>query len=71
MPVQIISNEIDSIQYALDNAKPGSFNVILADDVMKTIQYIKNAQNKSGIIDTDTPLQDNLNTDPVTVPVNK
>lgn len=71
MPVQIISNEFDSIQYALDNAKPGSFNVVLADDVMKTIQYIKNAQEKSGNTDTDYPLQGNLNTDPVIIPVNK
>jgi cyanophycin synthetase len=70
MPVQIISNEFDSIQYALDNAKPGSFNVILADDVMKTIQYIKNAQAKTGDINNG-PRQNNVDTDPVTVPVNK
>jgi len=39
--------------------------------VMKTIQYIKHAQTKSGIVDTNTPLQGNLSTDSVIIPVNK
>lgn len=71
LPVQIISNEFDSIQYMLDHAKPGSFNVVLADDVMKTIEYIKNAQAKEGNTDQPYPFQDQVSTDPVTAPVNK
>ena len=70
IPVQIISNEFDSIQYALDNAKPGSFNVILADEVLKTIEYIKNAQLKTGSVNAEILPQPAI-PGPVTVPVNK
>lgn len=69
LPVQIISNEMDCVQYALDNARKGSFIVLLADEVLKTIDYVKQAQSKSthttGSIG-HTPL-----TDPVIIPVNK
>ena len=70
IPVQIISNELDSIQYALDNAKPGSFNVILADGVLKCIEYVKNAQLKNGYSNTGS-VQNNITVVPVTTPVNK
>ena len=71
IPVHIISNEIDSIQYALDNAKPGSFNVILADDVLKTIQYIKNAQLKTTHNNSIDTLPNNTISDAVSIRVNK
>lgn len=70
IPVQIISNELDSIQYALDNAKPGSFNVILADDVLKTIEYIKNVQSKTGNTDSTMPQLPVIPV-PVILPLNK
>ncbi len=49
IPVQIISNEMDCVQYALDNAKEGSFIVLLADDVFKSIEYVKQAQRKTAV----------------------
>lgn len=71
MPVQIISNEFDSVQYALDHAQSGSFTVILADDVLKTIDYLKHAQAKVVQPQPDRPVQGDFSADNISVPVNK
>lgn len=71
MPVQIISNEFDSVQYALDHAQSGSFTVILADDVLKTIDYLKHAQAKIAQPQPDRPVQGDFSADNISIPVNK
>ncbi len=46
MPVKVISDEIESIQYALDNAVKDSFITICADKIASTIRFISEAQMK-------------------------
>lgn len=40
-PVIIISDEIASIQYAIDNARTGEFIFVCADDVQNTLSYVQ------------------------------
>lgn len=46
MPIKVISNEIEAIQYALDHAVKDAFITICADKIGSTIQYISEAQVK-------------------------
>lgn len=46
MPVKVISNEIESIQYALDNAVKDAFITICADKIGSTIRFVSEAQVK-------------------------
>ncbi|HYK44353.1 MAG TPA: cyanophycin synthetase [Parafilimonas sp.] len=38
--INIISDELEAIQYAMDNAKKGSFIVLLSDKVQESIEYV-------------------------------
>lgn len=40
-PVIIISDEIESIQYAIDNARTGEFIFVSVDDVQNTLSYVE------------------------------
>jgi cyanophycin synthetase len=48
--VKIISDEIKSIQYAIDNAKNGEFIFVFADDIQKILAYIEQQVNKENIL---------------------
>ena len=39
--VSIISNEIESIQYAIDNAQTGEFIFVCVDDIQNTLAYVQ------------------------------
>ena len=39
--ISIISNEIESIQYAIDNAKTGEFIFVCVDDIQNTLAYVQ------------------------------
>ena len=38
--VSIISNELESVQYAIDNAQTGDFIFVCVDDIQNTISYV-------------------------------
>ena len=40
--ITVISDEIEAIQYAIDNAKKGDFIVLCTDEIANSINYIKN-----------------------------
>ncbi len=42
--VHVISNENESIQYAIDHAPPGALVLVCADHVQETLEMVKNAQ---------------------------
>ena len=44
--VSIISNEIESIQYAIDHAQFGEFIFVCADDIQNTLIYVQEQINK-------------------------
>lgn len=44
--VRIISDEIESIQYAIDNAATGEFIFVCADDIQNTLAYMQEQINK-------------------------
>lgn len=46
IPVKIISDEIEAIQYAIDNAKKDYFITVCTDKVLESIEYLKNAKEK-------------------------
>lgn len=46
MPVKVISNELEAIQYALENAVKDSFITICADKIGSTIRFVSEAQVK-------------------------
>ncbi len=46
LSVIIISNEIEAIQYAIDNAKKGSFITLCSEKVTESIEYLKKAKVK-------------------------
>ncbi len=46
MPIQVISNEEEAIQYAIDHAKENAFITICADKVFETIETVKRAKAK-------------------------
>jgi len=41
--INIISDELEAIQYAMDNARKGSFIVVLSDKVQESINYVAEA----------------------------
>ena len=45
IPVTIISDEIEAIQYAMDTAKDNSFIVVCAENVQKTLDYVSGRKN--------------------------
>ncbi len=55
IPVQVISNEIESIQQAMDQAIPGEFLFMCAGDIPSTLSYVKQQVNleKSDVINQD------------------
>ncbi len=44
--VIIISDEIESIQYAIDNAEPGEFICVCADDIQNILAYVEEQREK-------------------------
>ncbi|OFZ67212.1 MAG: hypothetical protein A3D92_11465 [Bacteroidetes bacterium RIFCSPHIGHO2_02_FULL_44_7] len=44
--VRIISDEIRSIQYAIENAKTGEFIFLCTDDIQNTLAYVEEQKNK-------------------------
>ncbi|MCE9539805.1 MAG: cyanophycin synthetase [Bacteroidetes bacterium] len=46
LPVKIISNEIQAIQYAIDNATKGYFITLCSEKVTESIEYLKRAKVK-------------------------
>ena len=46
LPVKIISDEIQAIQYAIDNARKGSFITVCSDKVHESIEYLTKAKIK-------------------------
>ncbi len=46
MKVKIISDEIESIQYAIDHAKKNSFILVCADKITKSLNFLKGALEK-------------------------
>ncbi len=44
MPVEVISDEKSAIQYAVDNAREGSFVFIGADDIPSTLTFVSDLQ---------------------------
>jgi len=46
LPVKVISNELEAIQYALDNAVKDAFITICADKIESTIDFVTEAQLK-------------------------
>jgi cyanophycin synthetase len=50
MPVTVISDESEALQYAIDHAKEGSFIFVCADEVHKTLELVTNAfEAKNGV----------------------
>jgi cyanophycin synthetase len=41
VPVTVVSDEIESIQYAMDHSPKGSFIVLCTDSVQKSLEYVK------------------------------
>jgi cyanophycin synthetase len=39
--ISVVSKELESIQYAMENCKPGAFIVLCTDTVQKSIHYVK------------------------------
>jgi cyanophycin synthetase len=46
IPVRIISNEVEAIQYAIDTAEPGTFIVDCTDKVMDVLKFMKEAMTR-------------------------
>ena len=44
--ISIISNEIESVQYAIDNAQTGEFIFVCVDDIQNTIAYVQQQLEK-------------------------
>lgn len=48
--VSIISNEIESVQYAIDNAQTGEFIFVCVDDIQNTLAYVQQQIEKENIM---------------------
>jgi len=46
LSVKIISDELEAIQYAIDNAKKGHFITLCSEKVLESIEYLENAKAK-------------------------
>ncbi len=44
IPIQVISDEIDALQYIISVAQPGSFIVLCAEKIMHVLDHLKEAQ---------------------------
>lgn len=44
--IKVISNELEAVQYAIDNARDGALIVVCTEHVKKTIDYIQQAKEK-------------------------
>jgi cyanophycin synthetase len=61
LPVHVVSDEIESIQYAMDHAREGSFIVLSSDGVHESIDYVTNklAEEKEVYKEFDSILSKN------------
>lgn len=48
--VSIISNEIESVQYAINHAQTGEFIFVCVDDIQNTLAYVQQQQEKENIV---------------------
>jgi cyanophycin synthetase len=48
--VSIISNEIESVQYAIDHAQTGEFIFVCVDDIQNTLAYVQQQIEKENIM---------------------
>ncbi|SDG82569.1 cyanophycin synthetase [Flavobacterium omnivorum] len=48
--VSIISNETESVQYAIDNAQTGEFIFVCVDDIQNTLAYVKQQLEKENSV---------------------
>jgi cyanophycin synthetase len=48
--VSIISNEIESVQYAIDNAQTGEFIFVCVDDIQNTLAYVQQQLEKENSV---------------------
>ncbi|MBG6187678.1 cyanophycin synthetase [Flavobacterium sp. CAN_S2] len=48
--VSIISNEIESVQYAIDHAQNGEFIFVCVDDIQNTLAYVQQQIEKENIV---------------------
>jgi cyanophycin synthetase len=48
--VSIISNEIESVQYAIDHAQTGEFIFVCVDDIQNTLAYVQQQIEKENIV---------------------
>ncbi|HSN48713.1 MAG TPA: cyanophycin synthetase [Flavobacterium sp.] len=54
--IRVISDEIASIQYAIDNAKTGEFIFVCADDIQNTLAYVQEQVDKENAPITLIPM---------------
>lgn len=47
MPVKVISNEVEAINYAIENGGKGSFIAVCSDDTKGSIEFLKNMQEET------------------------
>jgi cyanophycin synthetase len=56
-PVMIISDELDALQYAIDQATEGTFIVDSSDAIHQSIEFVKQKQNEKGAMIPETSIE--------------
>ncbi len=57
--INVVSDELDAIQYAMDTAQQGAFIVDCSDKVQEAIDFVMQTKEKEDSMNNETELQSN------------